>query len=180
MALKDIQFSNAQGEEKTLKDYTAKAYLVVNVASKCGLTPHYEGLQKIYSEYHGKGLEILAFPSNDFLGQEPGSDEEIQSFCQTNFNVTFPVNKKITVKGSDKHPFYAALLDSNVSAQKKEGSKFEDLLRDKGLLKGEENQIHWNFEKFLLNDKGEVVARFFPDVEATDKLITDKIEKLLA
>lgn len=179
MNLNEITFQSANGENKSLTSFPAKAYLVVNVASKCGLTPHYEGLQKIYNQYKNLGLEILAFPANNFLAQEPGSDEEIQQFCQTTFNVSFPVNKKISVKGEDIHPLYKNLLASGVLAKQKDGSKFEELLRSKNLLVGSEDQIHWNFEKFILDGNGKVVARFFPDVEATDSLITSVIEELL-
>ncbi len=108
-AIKDIKFEDAKGQTKTLADYDAKVFLIVNTASKCGLTPQYEGLQSLYERYHDKGLEILGFPSNEFLDQEPGTDEEIQSFCQVHYSVSFPVHKKIVVKGEGQHPLYAAL-----------------------------------------------------------------------
>lgn len=180
MNILETPFKTAGGEEKTLKDYSAKAYLIVNTASKCGLTPHYEGLQKVYEKYKDRGLVILGFPANDFLEQEPGSDNEIQEFCQVNFGVTFPILKKITVKGNDRHPLYQNLLAAEKAPVKKEGSDFEEKLRSHGLIKGEDtNQIHWNFEKFLLNQEGEIVERFFPDVEATDPLVIEAIEKSL-
>lgn len=177
--LLDIKFKNNKNEEVSLKDFDAKAFLIVNVASKCGLTPQYEGLQKLYSEYKNKGLEILAFPANEFLGQEPGSDEEIQSFCSLTYNVTFPVNSKIIVKGEGQHELYRELTSTDVNYIKNEESKFEGLLSEKGLITGTEKDIKWNFEKFLVSANGEVVARYFPDVEAIDERLRANINSLV-
>lgn len=178
--LKNIEFQNAQGETVTLNDFNAKAFLIVNVASKCGLTPHYKGLQSLYEKYSGKGLEILGFPANEFLQQEPGTDEEIQIFCKTEYSVTFPVNKKIVVKGEGQHPFYTALTHAKTEAVAKADSKFEEKMRANNLWTGEPHDIKWNFEKFLLNGDGEVVERYQPDVDPEDDLITSKLEALLA
>lgn len=177
--LLDIKFKNNKNEEVSLNDFDAKAFLIVNVASKCGLTPQYEGLQKLYTEYKEQGLEILGFPANEFLGQEPGSDEEIQSFCSLTYNVSFPVNSKIIVKGEGQHELYKELTQSNVGYTKNEEAKFETLLTEKGLITGTENDIKWNFEKFLVSSKGEVIARYFPDIEATDDRVKTSIESLL-
>jgi glutathione peroxidase len=178
--IQTISFKDKQGQDKTLKDFQAKAYLIVNVASKCGLTPQYAGLQALYEKYKAQGLEILGFPANEFLGQEPGSNEEIQSFCSVNYGVSFPVNQKIVVKGEGQHPLYQALISEQPEAIKNEEGQFEALLTSKGLITGEPQEIHWNFEKFLLNAKGEIVARFFPDVTPEDPAVTSRIEALLA
>lgn len=178
-ALTQIPFKTKNGEEKTLADFNAKAYLIVNVASKCGLTPQYEGLQALYQKYQSQGLEILAFPANQFLEQEPGTDEEIQAFCSLNYGVSFPVNQKIVVKGPGQHPLYTALTQGQPEAVKNAEGSFEGLLRSKNLLTGEPHDIAWNFEKFLLNAQGEIVARFFPDIAPQDERLIDQLEALL-
>lgn len=178
-ALKDIEFQNPQGQTATLGQTGAKAVLIVNVASKCGLTPQYESLQKLYSKYHSRGLEILGFPANEFLGQEPGTDQEIQNFCTTEYNVTFPVNRKIVVKGEGQHPLYKALTEGRKEAIKNADGKFENLLKDKNLLTGQPHDIHWNFEKFLVTPDGHIVERYFPDITPDDARLTAKIEELL-
>lgn len=177
--IQDIEFKNAQGKTATLKSYPAKAYLVVNVASKCGLTPQYEGLQKIYQQFHARGLEILGFPANEFLAQEPGTNEEIQNFCSMNYHVTFPIQSKIVVKGAGQHPLYKALTESKKEAVKNTDAKFENLLKKEGLLSGAAHDIQWNFEKFLLNSRGEIIERFYPDITPDDSRIVSQIEKLL-
>ncbi|MFG1485179.1 glutathione peroxidase [Halobacteriovorax sp. RZ-2] len=179
MNLNTIHFKDGKGLDKTLKDFDAKAYLIVNVASKCGLTPQYEALQKLYSEYKDQGLEILAFPANEFLGQEPGTNEEIQQFCNLEYNVTFPVNEKIIVKGEGQHPLYKALTETKKEAVRNDKPDFEQLLISKGLISGQPHDIHWNFEKFLLDKNGEIVERFFPDIAPTDEKITSKLKELL-
>ena len=179
-SLNSIPFENKSGETVTLADFDAKAYLIVNVASKCGLTPQYENLQALYAQYHDKGLEILAFPANEFLAQEPGTNAEIQDFCATNYQVTFPVNHKIVVKGEGQHPLYAALTEAKAEAVKSEDGSFEALLNSKGLITGDPHDIKWNFEKFLLNGKGEVVARYFPDIASAAPRFMADIEGLLA
>jgi glutathione peroxidase len=177
--LNDIQFKTAQGENKTIFSFPAKAYLLVNVASKCGLTPQYEELEALYKKYHAKGLEILAFPANEFLAQEPGTNDEIQEFCRLNYGVSFPVMAKMIVKGEGQHPLYKFLTETMPNCIKNEDNAFEQRLTSKGLITGEVKDIHWNFEKFLVNGKGEIVARFFPDVKPLDRKISSKIEELL-
>ncbi|WP_372656234.1 glutathione peroxidase [Halobacteriovorax sp.] len=177
--LLDIKFKNNKSEDVSLKDFDAKAFLIVNVASKCGLTPQYEGLQKLYNEYKEQGLEILGFPANEFLGQEPGSDEEIQSFCSLTYNVTFPVNSKIIVKGEGQHELYKELTSAEVNYTKNEEGQFEGLLTEKGLITGSDKDIKWNFEKFLVSADGKIVARYFPDVEATDERVKSTIDSLI-
>lgn len=179
MNIANIEFKNAKGEIKTLKDYNAKAFLIVNTASKCGLTPQYDGLQELYKEYKEKGLEILGFPANEFLAQEPGTDDEIQSFCKVNFGVEFPINKKIIVKGEGQHPLYKALTEGKKVAVKNADGGFEKKLTDKGLITGKDEDIHWNFEKFLIDSEGNILERFFPDVAPSDEKIVGKIQELL-
>ncbi|EQC47624.1 glutathione peroxidase [Bacteriovorax sp. Seq25_V] len=178
-AVLKIEFMDKNGEVKTMKDFSAKAYLVVNVASKCGLTPQYEGLQNLYKKYHDKGLEILAFPANEFLAQEPGTDEEIQQFCSLEYNVTFPVNKKIIVKGEGQHPLYKFLTEEVKESQRLEGGTLEARLTDAGLITGRAQDIKWNFEKFLISADGKVIKRFFPEFAPEHNEITEAIEGML-
>jgi glutathione peroxidase len=143
------------------KTYQGKVLLVVNTASKCGLTPQYEGLEEVYEKYKGKGFEVLAFPANEFNKQEPGSNAQIKEFCTTQYKVTFPVHSKIVVKGEGIHPFYEFLTS------KKTDPKFA-------------GDISWNFAKFLINRKGEVIARFDPRVKPDSPEVTKAIEAALA
>jgi glutathione peroxidase len=178
MTIQNISFNDHQGNAKTLADFPAKAYLIVNVASKCGLTGQYEGLEKLYRDEKVNGLEILAFPCNDFLEQEPASDAEIQQFCQLTYDVTFPVLQKITIVGEDKHPLYQALTQ----AQPKrigEGAWVQDLI-EYGLTPNQPPEVLWNFEKFLVSANGEVLARFAPDITTDDERLTLVIAKALA
>ncbi|MDM1281831.1 glutathione peroxidase [Acinetobacter indicus] len=174
----DIPVVTIQGEETTLNQYQGKVLLIVNVASKCGLTPQYEGLQKLYQQKKEQGLEILGFPANDFLAQEPGSNEEIQQFCSLNYQVDFPLFAKISVVGEDKHPLYACLTQA-IPERIGEGPWWKDLV-DYGLTPNEPPEVLWNFEKFLINKEGEVVARFAPDIQADDPRIVDAINAELA
>ncbi|WP_122900849.1 glutathione peroxidase [Acinetobacter sp. B51(2017)] len=174
----DIPVVTINGAETSLNQYQGKVLLIVNVASKCGLTPQYEGLQKLYENKKAAGLEILGFPSNDFLAQEPGSDTEIQQFCSVNYQIDFPLFSKITVVGADKHPLYQALTQA-IPERIGEGPWVKDLT-DYGLTPNQPPEVLWNFEKFLVNKKGQVVARFAPDIAADDARIMDAIEAELA
>ncbi len=147
-----IPFATADGKTATLADYKGKAVLLVNVASKCGFTKQYEGLQKLYEEKKSDGLVILAFPCNDFGGQEPGTIEEIQEFCKTNYNVTFPIMGKLSVKGDTQHELYKALTGPD------------------GAFPG---NVKWNFGKILIDKTGKPVARF----ESMTKHDSDKLRK---
>ncbi len=178
-AVLKIEFEDKNGQVKTIKDFNAKAYLIVNVASKCGLTPQYEGLQSLYTKYHDKGLEILAFPANEFLAQEPGTDAEIQEFCSLQYNVTFPVNKKIVVKGDGQHPLYKFLTEAVKESVRKEGGTLEARLNENGLITGRAQDIKWNFEKFLVSANGEIINRYFPEFSPEDELIISDLEKTL-
>lgn len=167
------------GQDKKLEDYKGKVLLVVNVASKCGLTPQYDGLEKIYKEYKSKGFEVLGFPANEFGAQEPGSSNEIQEFCRSNFGIEFPMFEKIVVKGANQHPLYKYLTETKKEARLKEDSKLMPLLKEKNLLTGDAHDIKWNFEKFLIGKNGEILERFSPDIAPEDAMIKASIEKAL-
>jgi len=154
--------------------------LVVNVASKCGLTPQYEGLEKIYEQYKGQGLVVAGFPANDFRAQEPGTNEEIVSFCTTNFGVKFPLFEKITVVGAEKHPLYAALIAAQPEATSLSEVPFREKLKGYGIDGNAEPEILWNFEKFIVSRNGEVVKRFAPDTQPDAPELTAVIEEELA
>jgi len=174
----DIPVKKIDGSETTLGDYRGKVILVVNVASKCGLTVQYEGLEKLYEDKRGDGLVIAGFPANDFKGQEPGTDEEILSFCQLTYDVQFPMFSKIAVTGEDRHPLYDGLI---ASAPETTGDgPMRARLAERGLHTGENNGIVWNFEKFLIGRDGKVAARFAPDVTADDPRLLSVLEKELA
>ena len=173
-----IPVKTIQGNEVDLSQYQGKVLLVVNVASKCGLTPQYEGLEKLYEAEKENGLEILGFPANNFLAQEPGSDQEIQEFCSLTYDVKFPLFSKISVAGDDKHPLYQTLTQA-IPERIGEGPWWKDLV-DYGLTPNPKPEVLWNFEKFLVNKKGEVVARFAPDITADDARLVDTINAELA
>jgi len=160
MALYDIPIHTLKGEDSSLAPYRGKALLLVNVASKCGLTPQYEGLERMQKTYEERGFSVLGFPCNQFMGQEPGSAEEIQQFCSTTYGVTFPLFEKIDVNGEQRHPIYEALTEVPDA-------------------EGEAGDITWNFEKFLVSPSGEVVGRFRPQVEPEDPALVSAIEAQL-
>lgn len=160
MSLTDLPIHTLTGDDASLADYQGKALLLVNVASKCGLTPQYEGLERLQKTYGDRGFSVLGFPCNQFMGQEPGTPEEIQSFCSTTYGVTFPMFEKIDVNGDDRHPIYdelTAVPDAD----------------------GEAGDVKWNFEKFLVSPQGEIVGRFRPQIEPEDPAIVDAIEQQL-
>ncbi|MBL7666196.1 MAG: glutathione peroxidase [Bacteriovoracaceae bacterium] len=177
--IQTISFTKTNGEQGSLKEFEGKVLLVVNVASKCGLTPQYEGLEKIQREYSKKGFTVLGFPANNFKGQEPGTNEEIQQFCKLKYDVTFPVFQKISVKGADTHPLYKALMEAQPKAQTEKGSGFAMKLALIGERPDSESGILWNFEKFLIDKKGNVVARFAPDMTPDSETVRKEIEKNL-
>ena len=155
----DREMQRLDGNTESLLNYAGKVVMMVNVASKCGLTPQYKGLQALYEKYQGEGLEILGFPANNFMGQEPGSDEEISNFCEINYGVTFPLFSKISVKGDDIHPLYT------------------DLTSHPEPIGGE---VTWNFQKYLLDRSGEPARKFGPRVVPEDPDLIAEIERLLA
>jgi glutathione peroxidase len=176
----DIPLQSITGEPANLADYKGKVLLIVNVASKCGLTPQYEGLEELYELYRGQGLVIAGFPANDFKQQEPGTNEDIQSFCSLNYNVQFPLFSKITVVGPEKHPLYSALIASQPKAISLDAVPFREKLKGYGIETLPEPEILWNFEKFLVSRNGEVVARFSPDTQPDAPEFIAAIEAELA
>lgn len=158
----DFTVKDSTGNNVPLSNYKGKLVMVVNVASKCGFTPQYEGLQKLYSEYKDRDFVILGFPCNQFLQQEPGDNAEIQSFCKLNYGVEFPVLAKIDVNGTNADPLYKFLkserpeIDDAQSFLKKVEKSFLELIADKE----EDSDISWNFEKFLIDRDGKVIARY--------------------
>ena len=174
-----IEFNLADGKSTTLSDFGNKVIMVVNVASKCGLTPQYEGLEKIYELYKDKGFMVIGFPANEFAAQEPGSNDEIQKFCQTTYGVKFPVAQKIVVKGQGQHPLYELLTEEKPMATMKQGGVLEAKLREKGLMTGKAGDLMWNFEKFLIDKNGRVIERFAPDITPEDPIVTTAIEHAL-
>jgi glutathione peroxidase len=158
MSIANISVKTINHQDKTLSDYLGKVLLIVNVASQCGYTPQYKGMEELYQKYQAQGFEILAFPCNDYGMQEPGSNEEIQQFCTMRYDVSFPLFDKVHAKGSQQHPLYAQLTQS---------------VEPKG-------EVSWNFEKFLVNKKGEVVERYKSAIAPNDTSLTRAIEKALA
>ncbi len=155
----DVPLRDIDGKDASLAAYKGKVLLIVNVASKCGLTPQYEALQKLQDKYKDKGFTVLAFPCNQFNGQEPGTPEEIKQFCSTKYNVTFPLFKKIDVNGPNRHPLYVALAGQD--------SPFP-------------GDIKWNFGKFLISRDGKILKRFEPRTVPDSPEVTEAIESALA
>jgi glutathione peroxidase len=156
----DIEIGALRGGRVNLADFRGKALLIVNVASRCGLTPQYTGLQKLYDVYRERGLAVLGVPCNQFGGQEPGTAEEIEEFCQVNYGVTFPITEKVDVNGPDRHALYQELVT-------------------KPDADGEAGDVKWNFEKFLLSPSGEVVHRFRPGIIPEAPELVGAIEQTL-
>jgi glutathione peroxidase len=176
--LGNIPFDKMDGTTSTLSESSGNVVLVVNVASKCGLTPQYEALQQLYADRRDDGFTILAFPANNFGGQEPGTDEEIAEFCSTEYSVDFPVMSKISVVGDDQHPLYRALTEQIPSADGK--AEFRENLKGHGLTPTNDPDVLWNFEKFLVDKQGEVVGRFAPSVAPDDANLVAAIDAALA
>ncbi|PKN74359.1 MAG: glutathione peroxidase [Candidatus Cloacimonetes bacterium HGW-Cloacimonetes-2] len=160
-ALYDIKVKNIMGIEQSMQDYKGKVLLIVNTASKCGFTKQYDGLQKLYEMYRDKGLEILGFPANNFMYQEPGNDETILNFCRVNFGVNFPLFAKISVRGKNIDPLYQYLTD------KESNPRFG-------------GKITWNFNKFLISRDGEIIDRFDSKTEPEDPKLIEALEQALA
>jgi glutathione peroxidase len=160
MEIFDIAINDLEGSPSSLAPYQGKAILAVNVASRCGLTPQYEGLENLQKRYGDRGFTVVGFPCNQFMGQEPGSADEIREFCSTTYGVTFPLYEKIDVNGANRHPIYeqlTAVADSE----------------------GEAGDIQWNFEKFLVSPDGRSVRRFRPGVQPEDSVVVEAIEGIL-
>jgi glutathione peroxidase len=179
-ALYEIPVRRIDGSAASLADHKGNVLLVVNVASQCGLTPQYAELEQIYESYRDRGFAVLGFPANEFAGQEPGSNAEIEQFCQTKYSVKFPMFEKIVVKGEKQHPLYRELIAECPSAQQKPNGTLRQTLDQHGLGPKNDTDIMWNFEKFLVNRNGQVVARFAPDITPKDSAITSAIEAELS
>ena len=175
----DFSIPKIDGKNTTLGEFKGKTLLIVNVASKCGLTPQYAALENIYQQYHNKGFEVLGFPANEFGAQEPGTNTEIQDFCTMNFGVKFPMFQKIVVKGPGQHPLYQLLTTTKPEAKKPTGPDFEEKLAGYGIKREIKKDILWNFEKFLVNREGQIVERFSPDMTPDDPVIKKAIESYL-
>ena len=160
MSIYEIPLHTLAGEDASLAPYQGQTLLIVNVASKCGLTPQYEGLEQLHERYAARGFSVLGFPCNQFMGQEPGSAEEIATFCSTTYGVTFPLFEKIEVNGEGRHPLYAELIAAAAADD------------------GAEGDIRWNFEKFLVAPDGRV-QRFAPQVTPEDESLVGAIEAAL-
>ncbi|MEV0976837.1 glutathione peroxidase [Streptomyces sp. NPDC049915] len=156
----DVEIGALTGGPADLKSYTGQVVLVVNVASKCGLTPQYNGLEKLHERYAERGFTVLGVPCNQFLGQEPGSAEEIAEFCSATYGVTFPMTEKVDVNGEHRHPLYQRLVGAADA-------------------EGHSGDIRWNFEKFLIGRDGQVVARFSPQTEPEAAALVAAVEKAL-
>jgi len=159
-SIHDLVVKNVDGKDVALADYKGKVLLIVNVASKCGFTGQYEGLQELYEKYKDKGFVILGFPANDFLSQEPGTNAEIQQFCRLNYGVTFPVFAKISVKGKHMHPLYAYLTSKETNPE----------------FGG---AISWNFNKFLIGRDGKILARFGSRTKPEDRKLVQAVEQAI-
>ncbi|MBR4560398.1 MAG: glutathione peroxidase [Bacteroidales bacterium] len=178
----DITVKDMDGSDVSLANYKGKVLLIVNVASKCGLTPQYEGLEALYQKYKDQGLEILAFPCNQFLGQEPGTNEEIQSFCSLNYNVTFPLFDKIDVNGEAESPLYTYLKKQAPFQGYPEGTEefaamLDEIHQKTGSGFDQGDAIRWNFGKFLVSKDGKTILRFEPMV--TPDMMEEAIQEFL-
>ena len=160
MGIHEIPLKTLDGRDSSLGEFAGKALLVVNVASKCGLTPQYSGLERLQERFGEQGFSVVGFPCNQFAGQEPGSADEIQTFCSTTYGVTFPLFEKIDVNGEGRHPLYAELTETTDA-------------------EGAAGDVQWNFEKFLVGADGEVLARFRPRTEPEDEAVVKAIEAAL-
>jgi glutathione peroxidase len=177
--IEQIPLKSIDGHDSTLGAFTGKVRLVVNVASRCGLTPQYAALEALYQKYREHGFEVLGFPANEFGSQEPGTEAEIQAFCSSTYQVSFPMFSKIVVKGAGQHPLYATLTADRPQARALPGSDFRQKLIGYGIDPGGPSEILWNFEKFLIDRQGNVVDRFAPDVVPDAEIVVSAIEREL-
>jgi glutathione peroxidase len=171
----DIPVDRIDGTPASLAEHKGKVLLIVNVASECGFTPQYAGLEALYEENREKGLVVCGFPANDFGAQEPGSNEQIQSFCQSSFGVKFPMYSKIVVTGAERHALYNALVET-APVTTGDTTDLRHHLREFGVKPTSPPEVLWNFEKFLIGRNGKVVVRFSPDIEPGDPGLRDAIE----
>ena len=176
-AIQDVPLKTIKGDDASLADYAGQVLLVVNVASKCGLTPQYEGLESLYRKYKEDGFAVLGFPANDFAGQEPGTEAEISDFCTTNYGVDFPMFSKVVATGPDKHPLYREL--TTALPETPNGEVMRGRLEGYGMKPNAEPELIWNFEKFLIGRDGMPVARFAPDTTPDDPALVKAVEREL-
>lgn len=174
----DIPVTTIDGAPSRLGDFAGRVLLVVNVASQCGLTPQYEGLQSLHARYRDRGFSVLGFPANNFGAQEPGTDDEIQQFCTSKYSVEFPMFSKISVVGEDQHPLYAALTTAAPRAAG-DPDAFRSRLEGFGMTPNQDPDVLWNFEKFLVDRDGSVIGRFAPTVAPDDPELAGAIESAL-
>lgn len=175
-----IPVKKITGEPGSLAEFRGSVLLVVNVASQCLFTPQYEKLEELYERFRERGFAVVGFPANDFKEQEPGTNEEIHSFCTLSYGVKFPMYGKITVVGAGKHPLYAALIAAQPEAISIGGNPFRQQLKGWGVPTTDEPEVSWNFEKFLVSRAGEVVKRFTPETDPDAPELLAAIEAELA
>jgi glutathione peroxidase len=175
-----IAVEKITGEPGSLAEFRGSVLLVVNVASQCLFTPQYEKLEELYERFRERGFAVVGFPANDFKEQEPGTNEEIHSFCTLSYGVKFPMYGKITVVGAGKHPLYAALIAAQPEAISIGGNPFRQQLKGWGVPTTEEPEVSWNFEKFLVSRAGEVVKRFTPETDPDAPELLAAIQSELA
>ena len=174
-----IPLNRIDGSADNLGNHKGNVLLVVNVASKCGLTPQYEGLEALYKQYKDRGFEVLGFPANDFGAQEPGTHEEIAEFCSINYGVSFPLFAKADVTGEAKQPLYAALTEA-VPTKQGDVEGMKEKFKGYGMTPNDDPEVLWNFEKFLIARDGSVAGRFAPGTTPQDPLLIGAIEAELA
>lgn len=173
----DVQ--TIRNEPTTLADWRGQVLLIVNTASKCGLTPQYAGLEALHARFKDRGFSVLGFPANDFAGQEPGTNDEIAAFCETSFGVSFPLFGKIAVTGAARHPLYTALTTAAPQATSVSGDDFRAKLKGYGITPTNAPEVLWNFEKFLVGRDGKIIARFAPDTAPDAPAVVAAIEAAL-
>ena len=180
MSIYDYQYTSIEGKTEEMSEYKGKVLVIVNTASKCGFAPQYQGLQEIYEHYHNQGFSVIGFPCNQFMDQEPGSEQEIASFCSIRYGVRFPLSQKVDVRGETAHPIYKYLTSQKAFEGFGKGVKaksMELMLKSKYKKNYADPQIKWNFTKFLIDREGNVVGRYEPTVEPKEMM--KDIEALL-
>lgn len=178
-SLYDIPLKRLDGGSISLAEFKGQVLLVVNVASQCGFTPQYSGLENLFEHYRERGLQVLAFPCNDFASQEPGTAGDIQDFCTTNYRVQFPLFEKVSINSEPRHPLYAWLINARPVAEVPANSDLREKLAQYQLLPKRDSDILWNFEKFLIGRDGQILNRFAPDTTPEDPGLIAAIETAL-
>ena len=179
LPLYDIPLKRLDGHPLTLAEFKGQVLLIVNLASKCGFTPQYTGLESLFENYRERGFQVLGFPCNDFAAQEPGSAEDIQSFCTASYGVQFPLFEKTQINSEPRHPLYAALIAAQPTGVAPADSDLRDKLAEYKLLPRHDSDVLWNFEKFLVDRDGRVIHRFAPDVTPDAPMLLAAIEAAL-